>query len=99
LEGPDVVTETLIDYVVNLHVKDFRIYRPSHNMGFIIEGTPAGEGVLDIPKIIEMLRKRKKDCNLILELWPTPEENPNATAEKEKAWVRRSMIYLHGLGV
>lgn len=99
LEGPDVVIETLIDYVVNFHVKDFRIYRPSHNMGFIIEGTPAGEGVLDIPNFVDMLRSRGKNCNLILELWPTPEKNPTATAEKEKEWVRRSMKYLHELNI
>ncbi len=99
LEGPDVVINTLIGYVVNLHIKDFRIYRPSHNMGFIIEGTPAGDGMLDIPALVRRLKQRKKNCNLILELWPTPEESPDATSTKEKLWARRSMEYLHGLNV
>ena len=97
LEGPDVVIGTLIDYVVNLHVKDFRIYRPPHNMGFLIEGTPAGEGMLDIPSLVHMLKKRRTCSNVILELWPTPEKIPEDTAEKEKRWVRRSMEYLLGL--
>ena len=97
LEGPDVVINTLIEHVVNLHVKDFRIYRPSHKMGFIIEGTPAGEGMLDIPGLVGMLKDRRKECNVILELWPSPEETPDATSKKEKSWVRRSMEYLLGL--
>lgn len=97
LEGPELVIETLIDYVVSLHVKDFRIYRPSHNMGFILEGTPAGEGMLDIPGILRMLGERNIDCNAILELWPTPEATPDETAEKEKEWVRKSLRYLKDL--
>ncbi|MFP4562914.1 MAG: sugar phosphate isomerase/epimerase family protein [Spirochaetia bacterium] len=97
LEGPDVVIETLIDYVVSLHVKDFTIYRPSHNMGFILEGTPAGEGMLDIPGIIGMLGERDIDCNAVLELWPTPEATPDETAAKEKEWARSSLRYLKNL--
>lgn len=97
LEGPEVVTETLIDYVVSLHVKDFTIYRPSHNMGFILEGTPAGEGMLDIPGIITKLTERKIDCNAVLELWPKPEATPDETAAKEKEWARKSLRYLKDL--
>jgi len=97
LEGPEVVIETLIDYVVSLHVKDFTIYRPSHNMGFILEGTPAGEGMLDIPGIVAMLKNRRIDCNAILELWPKPEATPEETAVKEREWARSSLRYLKNL--
>ncbi len=52
LEGPEVVIETLGLWTVNLHVKDFDIRRADHNMGFVIEGTPAGQGRLDIPALL-----------------------------------------------
>ncbi len=94
LEGPDVVIDTLIDHVVNLHIKDFRIYRPPHNMGFIVEGTPAGDGMFDIPGVLRLLRAKRPDCSVILELWPKPEETPEQTAEKEQDWARKSIRYL-----
>ena len=97
LEGPEVVIETLIDYVVSLHVKDFTIYRPSHNMGFVLEGTPAGEGMLDIHGIVRMLDERGIDCNAILELWPKPEATPEETAAKAKERARKSLRYLKDL--
>jgi 3-oxoisoapionate decarboxylase len=92
LEDPARVIDTLAPYVVNLHVKDFRVRRADHNMGFVVEGTPAGQGMLDIPDVLQRLRQR--DCNAILELWPTPEPDADATAAKEDAWVRDSILYL-----
>ena len=92
LEGPDVVVETLGPWVVNLHVKDFDVCRASHQMGFAIEGRPAGQGRLDVPWLLEALRERT--FNAILELWTPPETTIEATIAKENAWAIASVTYL-----
>jgi len=94
LEGPEIVVDRLARWTVSLHVKDFTIRRAGHNMGFVLEGTPAGEGRLDVPAIIAKLRRAGRDPNAILELWPAPEEDIEATIAKEDDWARRSMDYL-----
>jgi len=98
LEGPEAVVEILGPHVANLHVKDFSIRRVDHTMGFVIEGTPAGQGRLDVPWLLGELRGRtRRDFNAILELWPPPEATIEATVRKEDEWVARSVEYLRAL--
>jgi len=97
LEGPDVVLDALAAHVINVHVKDFQVRRMSHNMGFIVEGTPAGDGMLDLPWLMDQLRSHGRDPNLILELWTPPELAINDTIAKESAWAERSVHYLHSV--
>lgn len=97
LEGPAVVVETLGPYVVNLHVKDFQIRRHDHNMGFSLTGTPAGKGQLDLPWLLHQLGQHGRDFNAILELWPAPEANIDATITKEAAWAVESVAALRTL--
>jgi sugar phosphate isomerase/epimerase len=85
------------EYVVNLHIKDFSIRRQSHNLGFIVEGRPAGKGQLDIPWLLERLRSYGRDFNAILELWPPPELTVEDTIRKENMWVSESVRYLRTL--
>ena len=98
LEGPAVVVEALGPYVANLHVKDFLIRRIDHTMGFAIEGTPAGQGRLDIPWLLGQLKTAThRDFNAILELWPPPVADIEATVQKEASWVEESVKYLRTL--
>ncbi|KKK83819.1 hypothetical protein LCGC14_2789570 [marine sediment metagenome] len=94
LEAPDVVVETLGRYVVNLHIKDFDIRRSDYSLGFVIEGTPAGKGRLDVPWLLEKLAGTGRDFNAILELWTPPERDIQATIAKEEAWAIQSIEYL-----
>ena len=89
LEGPQVVLDTLGRFVVNLHVKDFRIRRVEHHMGFVLEGTPAGAGMLDLPWLLRQLPQRP--FSAILELWPAPEATLEATIAKERDWAVQSV--------
>lgn len=94
LEGPEVVVGRLAPWTVNLHVKDFTIFRASHNLGFTIEGRPAGEGMLNVPWVLDQLRQHGRDVNAILELWTPPEAEMAATIRKEDEWARQSVAYL-----
>lgn len=97
LEGPDVVVEALAPLVVNLHVKDFDVRRMDHQMGFVIEGRPAGQGRLDVPRLLSQLRTAGRDPDAILELWTPPEATLTATMAKERRWAEESIAYLRPL--
>lgn len=97
LEGPDVVVRTLGPWTVNLHIKDFGVTRASHQMGFAIEGRPAGQGQLDVPWLLNTLRSLDRDVNAILELWTPPDPTLSETIAREGAWAAESVAYLRGL--
>ena len=95
-EGLDDVLRHLAASVVNLHVKDVRVRRQPHGLGFAVEGTPAGMGLIDLPSLL-LRFSPLSDMNALLELWPPPEATVAATITKEAAWVEQSLAYLAGL--
>lgn len=94
LETVEGVLAELRPWVMNVHVKDFRIGRAHHKMGFLVEGTPAGTGRLDIPWLIGEVKALPHDANVILEMWPPFEGDLTSTVAKEKAWVEESVFFL-----
>ena len=94
LEGPRAVVDTLGPLTVNLHFKDFTIFRAGHMMGFTIEGRPAGQGRLDAPWLLGELKRHGRNCNAILELWTPPEDTLEATIAKELRWAEESIAFL-----
>lgn len=93
-EGFETVAEILIPYTINLHIKDFTIFRVRHKMGFIIEGRPAGKGMLNIPDLISRTSQTGLCQSAILELWTPPEQEIEATIKKEGKWADESIEYL-----
>ena len=91
------VTEMLAPYALNLHVKDFTVRRVSHMMGFVVEGTPAGHGMLDVPWLLEKVREHDRCQSAILELWTPPESTPAKTIATEERWAEESIRYLKPL--
>lgn len=96
-EGPDVVLPTLGPRTCCLHVKEYTIRRLPHRFGFLVEGCPAGEGDLDLPRWLAAMREYGRDVNVILELWPGPEPTLEAAMAKEERWAARSIAYLRQL--
>jgi sugar phosphate isomerase/epimerase len=94
LEGPEQVVSVLAPYCLNLHVKDFTIQRMKHQMGFTIEGCPAGSGRLNIPWLFEAIRKAGKNPNAILELWTPFFHSLEETIALERSWTEKSVAYL-----
>lgn len=96
-EGLDTVLRELAPLTMNLHIKDFSITRVPHLMGFNVEGRPAGDGMLDIPRLLKSLSTSARCETAVLELWTPPEPNLDLTRAKEEAWAAQSLAYLKPL--
>lgn len=90
-EGVQEIVRVLAPYTVNVHIKDFTIKRVEHKMGFTIEGTSAGAGMLDIPWLVQEL---KKAGSATLEIWSNALETIEETIQREKEWFEKSIDYL-----
>jgi len=93
-EDIETVLACLAPYTVNLHIKDFSVKRVSHKMGFVIEGTPAGQGLLNLPRILDSLKPFGRCKSGILELWTPPAENLTETIKREDTWADESVTYI-----
>jgi 3-oxoisoapionate decarboxylase len=94
--GEDIATllRTLGPWIVNVHLKDYCARRLPHKKGFLIEGCPAGVGIVDIPPLLAAVERFGHDPNIILELWPAPEATIEQSVVKEEAWASESIKYL-----
>lgn len=80
-----------------LHVKDIRISRIGTKMGFRVEGCPAGEGVIDLPVVLEALGAAGvplASLSVILEQWPPEQADIDSTLALERRWARSSFNHL-----
>jgi len=96
-EGFREVCDLLLPYTISLHLKDFTIQRVFHNMGIEILGTPAGNGLLDVPELLEKALKFKKCNSAILELWTPLKSTLEETIALEQAWADESIVYLKSI--
>lgn len=97
LEGVEAVSDELMDYVVNLHIKDINIRRLPSQLGFKITGSPAGSGGIDLPRLVGRARRIRSDVNMILEQWVPFETDIEQTIAKEKRSADQSVEYLKTL--
>jgi sugar phosphate isomerase/epimerase len=97
LEGTEAVLQSLVPWTVNLHVKDLAISRANQGLGFVVEGRPAGQGMLDIPALLALLAAHGRDPNAIIELWPPRQGDLQKTIGMERFWVEQSVAYMRGL--
>jgi 3-oxoisoapionate decarboxylase len=96
-EGIKEVVEGLAPYTVNLHVKDFTIKRVSHKMGFTVEGCAAGDGMLNMPYVLEKLAPYNRCISATLEVWSNPRNSIEKTIENEAVLVEKSLSYLKNI--
>jgi sugar phosphate isomerase/epimerase len=93
-EGTEYVARTLARHTMCLHVKDFAVSRVWHMMGFTVEGRPAGQGQLNVPWLIDLVRREGRSANAILELWPPEQPSLPETVALEQRWAVESIAYL-----
>ena len=96
-EGLESVVDKLAPYTANLHIKDFIVQRPAHNMGFVITGVPAGQGLADVPRLMDSLSKYNRCQSAVLEQWVPFDTDVETTSAKEKQWSAASINYLRSL--
>lgn len=96
-EGLAHVMNVLGPYTINLHIKDFTIERVDHNMGFVVTGTPAGQGMTDVPALIEHLLPYGRCTSAVLEQWVPPANTIDETVDREERWASQSIEYLKQL--
>ena len=93
-EGWKYVTEQLARHTMCLHYKDFTIRREWHMMGFILDGTPVGKGMVKPDWLFETLKASPYDFNVIVELWPPEQASLAETINLEQAWALESVSFL-----
>ena len=93
-ERPEEVLAVLGPHVVNVHVKDVRIRRLGHSAGFVIEGTAAGQGMLDVRGLLHQARAFGREPTVIVEHWVTEEPTVEATLAKEQRMAEDSVRWL-----
>lgn len=93
-EGFETVSDILLPYTINLHLKDFIVKRVSHKMGFVVEGTPAGTGMLNIAQLVSKLEVQGSCSSAILELWTPPADTIEKTILREKKWADESVAFM-----
>jgi sugar phosphate isomerase/epimerase len=103
LEDPVEVVETLAPWAYSVHLKDMGV--AEYDDGFLLAEVPFGEGILDLPKIIGILRKARPEVRFNLEMitrdplkvpcltpryWATLADVPGRDLARTLALVRKS---------
>ena len=96
-EGLTAVAEVLGPLTVNLHVKDVTIRRLPHQMGFVIEGCPLGDGQLPIAETIDRISGFGRCASAVLEAWTPPGRTGPETIARELASAATSIGRLKAL--
>jgi 3-oxoisoapionate decarboxylase len=94
LEMPRDVIDRTAAHVVNLHVKDFTFKRREGWVGFTLEGSPLGQGLLDYAYERAVVRPRERGINQIIEHWLPWLSNAEETRRAEAEWTRTSLEWL-----
>jgi sugar phosphate isomerase/epimerase len=66
LDDPTETVEKLAPYTFNVHFKDMAMEECDE--GFLLSEVPLGDGMLDIPRIVEIIRKARPEVRLSLEM-------------------------------
>jgi sugar phosphate isomerase/epimerase len=66
LEEPQATVEALAPWAYTVHLKDMGV--AEYADGFLLAEVPLGEGILDLPKIIGILRKARPEVRFNLEM-------------------------------
>ena len=93
-EGLREVAASLAPHTINLHIKDFTVQRLPHLMGFEVSGRPAGQGMVHLTELLEVLAPFDRCKSALLELWTPPEAELEETVRKEAVWAAQSLDYL-----
>ncbi len=95
LVGVAETIDVLAPFAVSVHAKDAVVTRP--RTGFYISGCPLGEGLVDLPGMLDVARAAGRSPNVLVECWMDRLDDEAATLAQEEAWVRQGVAYLRRL--
>jgi len=103
LEDPMAVVEAYAPYAFSVHLKDMAL--AEYEDGFLLADVPLGQGVLNLAKMIDILREANPGINFSLEMatrdalkvpcltekyWPTFENVPGSDLARALRYVRNN---------
>lgn len=88
------VVSALLPYTISMHYKDFTISRMDHDMGLIVTGCTAGQGLTDMDYILANRGKAQSDFNIILEQWVPFYQTIEETVAVERRQADEGIQYL-----
>lgn len=94
LEHPRDVVERCAPYTKNLHIKDFAFTRTGGWVGFTLEGTPLGTGLLDLDHLLTTVDPPGRGITMITEHWLTWRGDYPETARLESEWTDATITTL-----
>jgi 3-oxoisoapionate decarboxylase len=94
LEEPLVAIRAMLPHVVTTHFKDYAM-RPTH-AGAKIVGVALGEGIIDLPAAVKLLRSAPALDRIILEIPIEAQADEAAALAHEDRCVRRSVRHVRG---
>ncbi len=93
LDDPMAVVEGLAPYALSTHVKDMGVQ--ISKTGFLLSEMPFGEGILDIKRIVETVRRARPKTRITLEMITrNPLEVPCLTEKYWTTFGERNGVYL-----
>jgi 3-oxoisoapionate decarboxylase len=97
LENPRHTIDLVADYVVNLHVKDFRFERQAGLVGFSLSGCLLGTGQLDLGYLYERVEPGRRGISQIVEHWLPWQGDEHTTVRAEREWTAHSLATMRAL--
>ncbi|SDI46581.1 sugar phosphate isomerase/epimerase family protein [Propionivibrio dicarboxylicus] len=94
LEHPIDVIHRCAPYVKNLHVKDFAFTRRGGWVGFTLEGTELGTGLLPYDEMIKAVRPEERGIHRIVEHWLTWQDDFEKTVTAENNWNAYNLAFM-----
>ena len=91
LENPLKAAKKMAPYAFTTHFKDYAIQLT--NYGFKVNGVALGDGHIDLPLALNILKEKTMLDKIILEIPVEAEKNETAAINKEDSYIRKSVEY------
>jgi 3-oxoisoapionate decarboxylase len=99
LEDPHSAIDRTADYVVNLHVKDFRFEREPGLVGFSLTGCLLGTGQLGVEYLYQRVTPAQRGISQIVEHWLAWQGDEQSTLETERKWTAHSLATMAAMSI
>lgn len=94
MENPYELIGKLVPYTMAAHFKDMTIINTStFPAGAQILGVALGQGIFDLPRMLQMIQEYAPDINLTIETQLGPRDTPEESIKYEDGAVRESVRY------